>query len=439
MGGLNVEINELRGASLDLHLPPELEDDLLKGRNVCYNTISVVEGTEDVEFHIPPDPECYFVLNQARLEGYFVVSDDDGGNVLPIHEVTLADDYAACLFSQVEIYLNGTQVCDLSAPVSYPYKHYIDTTLSYQFNTINGVCKAGGYYLSHRGKCCFNYENGVPNLLNCDDKNEWHQSILSGKKVYFSSTVPADILYMDKYLPPNVEITMKLKRFNTSFGIQQKVEDKTFHMVLKDVKLIMRKVLPSQRVRDRFRSRLLQRPCFLPYKDSQMKLHHVPQGTRYISVNHINSHLLPNQIIFVFVRSAFFTKDKSSLPPFAFKHNNLASVVLKKNGKPLMPRPMECDFDDGDYVELYEYFQSNVGTKNRITLDDYASYQTFLVFDLTPDKCNSFHNHPTSAGDLELDLTFSEPLSEDVTLLSYAFFNSGITIDKNLQVTKLKY
>ena len=81
VGGLNVEIEELKGSSLELHLAPEVESDLLKGRCVSYNTVSPVEDTEDAEFHIPADPECFIILNQARLIGHFEVRDDDGGTV----------------------------------------------------------------------------------------------------------------------------------------------------------------------------------------------------------------------------------------------------------------------------------------------------------------------------------------------------------------------
>ena len=131
IGGLNVEFNELKGESLDLHKALEREVDLISGRTVLYSSVSPIEEMGDVEFHIPPDPECHFLLNQSRLEGYFVVKDDNGGNVLENDGVALTNHYAAAIFSQIEIYLNGTQVCDLSAPISYPYKHNIDVTLSY--------------------------------------------------------------------------------------------------------------------------------------------------------------------------------------------------------------------------------------------------------------------------------------------------------------------
>ena len=440
VGGLNVEINELKSDSLDLHLPPEVQVDLEKGRSVVYNTVSPVEGLEEVEFHVPPDPECFFILNQTRIEGHFVVQDEDGGNVTATNEVTLSNHFAACLFSQIEIYLNGTQVCDLSSILSYPYKQHLDQTLSYHFNTLNNVGRAEGYYLSERENCSFNFaQRGVDTTTSCTDMVTHHQYILDGKKVYFYSTLPADILYTDKYLPPNVEISIKLSRFNPKMGLIQNEPEKSYSIYLKDLKLHMRKVLPTPQARERFKNKLMERPSFLPYKDSQLKHYHIPRGSSVFSVNHINNLLLPNQIYFFFIKSKIFKKEKSNNWPFELGNQNLSSVMLKKNGKPIIPKLMEFDFSTGNYVELYTHFQDNVNSKNRVTLNNHADNLMVLAFDLTPDKCQSFHNHPSVSGNLELDLAFGWPTDEDITLISYAFYNCGITIDKNLQVTKMKY
>ena len=102
-----------------------------------------------------------------------------------------------------------------------------------------------------------------------------------------------------------------------------------------------------------------------------------------------------------------------------------------------MPRPLECD--TYNFMELYEHFQSNVGCRNGISPEGYANGQTFLAFDLTPDKCQSFHNHAGVAGNLELDLTFGRAADAPITLISYSIYNSAISIDNNLQVTKINY
>ena len=202
----------------------------------------------------------------------------------------------------------------------------------------------------------------------------------------------------------------------------------------------MRKVLQSVRVRNRLSAELSKgRPFFLPFKDTQMKHYLIPSGSTSFTANHINnSKLLPQQIIFCMVVSHLFSRWPSNYFSFYFKDANLTSVFLKNNGRPLMPR-LECWMGGDDFMELYRHFQSNVGGRNGISPEAYARGQTFLAFDLTPDKCLFFHNHAGVARNLELDLTFGEATDAPITLIAYAIYNAAISIDNNLQVTKVNY
>lgn len=442
IGGLSVNVNESAIDSLNLHLPHNVETSLEKGRCVTYYTSSPVEGTDTIEFHVPSDPECFFDLSQTRIDGHFIVHDAAKANVKKEDNLTLSNHYAACLFSQIEVYLNGTQVCDLSAHLSYPFKQYIDSIMSYHYNTLNHVKKSEGYYNDMREYCYFNNTLNAAGIdESCDDLEANSKRILDGKKVYFCSTLPVDLFQTDKFLPSDISLEIRLKRFSQKFGLYSpKNDNKDFFITLKDVKLTMRKILPKQHIRNRLKTNLLQKPYFLPYKDSQMKFFHIPMGSSCFSVNNINTEVLPNQIIFFLVRSDNLTKD----PDFhnyhlRFQTANVHTIMLKNNGRPVTPKALEFNNTLRDYVELYDFCQSNIGTKNRITLKNFAHGFFFIAYDLTPDKCNSFHNHPSSYGNLELDLTFSVPTEGNFTLVSYAFYNSGITIDKNLQVTKIKY
>ena len=435
-----MDFNELQGDSLNAHATPLEDGDLISGRSVLYSSVTPVEDLEDVTFSIPPDPECAFVLNQSRLEGHFVVATDDDKGVGPTDTTAIANHYCAALFSQIEVHLNGTQVCDLSAPLSYPFKHHIDFLLSYDNNVKANVGRAEGFCRTHLSRC---YAKTAPSgkWALCQDMEENRLKIMGGKKVYFCSTVGADIFHTDKYLPPNVEISVVLRRFNPCFGLLQNNPDKVYRIRLKELKLRMRKVLPCERVRNRLNTELLKcRPFFLPFKDTQMKQYLIPAGSLGFSANHINnSELLPQQIIFCMTRSDVFAKGPNVAFPFHFKHCDLRSVILKNNGRPLMPRPIECEIESGDYMELYDHFQSNVGGRNRISTLAFTDGQMFLAFDLTPDKCLSFHNHVGVPGNLEIDLTFGRPTKTPTTLISYAIYNAAISIDSSLQVTKVKY
>ena len=80
--------------------------------------------------------------------------------------------------------------------------------------------------------------------------NKRKQLILEGKKVYFNTRLAIDLFDTDRFLPPNVDIKIKLVRSAEKFGLLQENTAKSFKIMLKDVKLHMRKALPTLLLRE---------------------------------------------------------------------------------------------------------------------------------------------------------------------------------------------
>ena len=110
IAGLGFEQDDLIEQALDLHSPLGVDVSLDKGSDVIYNSVSSVTNSGPLEFLIPRDAECSFILDQTRLVGHFVVETEEGSNVKAVDKVYLANNFTYNLFSQVEIYLNGMQV-----------------------------------------------------------------------------------------------------------------------------------------------------------------------------------------------------------------------------------------------------------------------------------------------------------------------------------------
>ena len=130
--------------------------------------------------------------------------------------------------------------------------------------------------------------------------------------------------------------------------------------------------------------------------------------------------------------------------PFDFPHFGLTSFNLKKNGQNIFPKALEVDIDDGNYVDLYRHVYDSLGVSHSnqsfgLSMRNFIKGKFFLVADLNPDRCNSYHVHPDAYGNLDLELTFKENLDEAVHLLAYMIYNSGIKIDQFQQVTKGSY
>ena len=435
IGGLAVEQNDATEEGLALHAPLDVETALIDGSNVIYNSVASITNTGPVEFLVPRDNECSFILNQSRLSGYFIVEDEEGAGVSESHKVTLVNHFAACLFSQVEVYLNGTQVCDLSSAVSYPWKMFLQSYLSYNIDVKDTYLSSEGYYSE-----VYKEIELVSPTTGANSMKKRREIMINKKKVFFSTRLAVDLFHTDKFLPPNVDMKIKLVRSPEKFGLLQEEDGKSFKIVLKDLKLQMRKVLPTLEERERFKARLLREPCYLPFKASRMRHYVIPTGVSSINIANISNGILPKSVYFVMIHNQAMSHEPDQ-NPFNFQHFNLSSYNLKRNGQCVFPRPFQINPEIGDAVELYRHLYDSIGISHGnqsigMTFDDFLNGRFVLAADLTPDQCNSFHAHPDVYGNLDLELGFSTITPHPIYVIALSIFNSGIKLDQFQQVIK---
>ena len=247
-------------------------------------------------------------------------------------------------------------------------------------------------------------------------------------------------MYTDKYMPPSVDIKIKLIRNNPTFCILHGEDDKSFKIVLKDLRLKMRKVLPIEQQRNHFRMKMSQKPCYIPFKLSQLKVFVIPAGVTSYTVTNIASQILHKQVIFTLIHNEALTHG-SKHNPFNFQHFDLNCFNLVKNGQCVFPKAFQPDFDVDNYMDLYRHMYDSTafGISNsscNISPGLFKRGRCFLTADLTPDRCNSFHIHPDEKGKLDLELGFKTAKPHPIYLLAYSIFNSEIKIEENGQVIR---
>ena len=202
----------------------------------------------------------------------------------------------------------------------------------------------------------------------------------------------------------------------------------------------MKKVLPTLQIRDNYKARLLKFPCYLPYKASKLRHFTIPKGVASHTVSNLASGILPKSVIFAMISNDAMNLDPTA-NPFNFEHFNLTSFNVKKNGQNVFPKPIQTDFDKGDYINLFRHMYDSLGVKHGnhsfgLSLDHFKNGKTFLVVDLNPDQCNLYHTHPDTFGSLDLELTFKDNLEGPIYVFAYMIYNSGIKIDQYEQVIK---
>ena len=461
VGGLVVEKNDNTDEGLAVHEPVDVETGLISGGNVIYHSVSPISNSGPIEFIVPRDNECSFILNQTRLSGHFIVEDQDGNPVKPDDKVSMVNHFTACLFSQVEVYLNGTQICDLSSANSYPWRMFIQSFLTYSKAVKETYLVAEGFY-NEKADEVDNLSYHTISSQSTPGMYLMRQLITNKRKVFFNTRLAVDFFHTDKFLPPNIDIKIKLIRNKETFGLrylpqtsstveipatsssaatsETVLTTKHYRIVLQDLKLHMRKVLPTLQIRDNYKARLLKSPCYLPYKDSKLRHFTIPGGVQSYTISNVATGILPKSVIFAMVHNNAMNLNPN-YNPFNFEHFYLTRFNITKNGQNVFPKAIETDFKEGNFMDLYRHMYDSLGVKHGnhsfgLTAAHFVKGKTFLVADLNPDQCNLYHTHADEYGNLDLELSFGEDLKHPIYVFAYMNYNSGIKIDEYQQVIR---
>jgi hypothetical protein len=416
---------------LDLFTPIIKEDTMQDGKEIEIFPTGVVTDTGPYDFVIPSDGNEFTAMPLTRLHGEIEVLKLDGGKVTDTEINAHVNLLPHSLFRQMELYVNGKQVADLSTP-SYPFKAYIQTHLG-----TTDDAKKITYSPEMWSKDTITKENSF--VLTGDTKSDTfvkrHARLKEGK-IYFSIILHVDFLQCRNLLMPGVELKLRLVRNDDTFSLlgatlQTKIKIHKLHLTIRRVKLD-----PSISIG--FEKSLQTQPAVYPIANSKIKTYTISSGIQSERISQIFRGTLPRQIIVGFVDSKA-ADGNINANPFVFEHfdNNYFNGYI--NGEPIIPRAFQPDPTNKNYWREYRWFLDNTACilsnqTHGITYNEFCTNSFFYVFDLSPDLCNSFHIHQPMAGTFDLQIAFKSALAKNITAIIYATFDEKILIDKDGEV-----
>lgn len=426
---------ELTSSSLDIFTVPPVDAVILEGNNIYYYPLNAISDNGPFEFIIPKDPDSWTALPLTRLEGEISLEKIDGSDWVAASDlVSVVNLFPQSIFKQVECELNGIQVCDLSTP-TYSWKSFIETQLTYGKDAKDTHLANALYLKDTEGK----------ETTYAADSDGWKERFkqLQSRKFPFSILIHSDFFQSQKYLLPNIEIKLKLIRNADTFSLlAAETLSSKYKLTMKNLRLQMRRIKIDPIAQAAMEQKLKGTPALYDITQSKIKTFLIPSGTKSIDLPSMIQGNLPRSVIFGFVTSAGFNGSISG-NPFYFNHQNVNLFNLKINGKPVVPTPFTPDFSGGNFAREYRWFTDNTGIlheneTNGITKTEYLNNSNFWCFDLSPDLCNSFHNHKAKQGSMDLSLGFSTETTQNLHMLLYGSFNSVIAIDHLRNVTVLE-
>ena len=410
----------------------EVESSMVDGKTVEYLPIASVTQEGPYEFFIPQDELCFFNLNQTRLVGSFQILHkddtkiknitDDTANITADAEdakISICNMLPATLFRQVEVYLNSTQVQDITSPC-YPWKHHLETLLSY-----SKECK--DTFLR-----CEMYE---------EDETKRKEFIKNSKICNFSIKPSIDVFNSQKFLGPNVSLKLRFLRSDKTFGIIKNTSTSDYYIKIISLKLQMRKIMPTTFTKDQFYKRLAIKEAQMAFNSAKIRTYQIAKGQTNHTLSNVCNGTLPKHVMIAMVDAGAFSGVEFT-DPLKYQNFKLNKVNILINGQNHLPSPLEADFEtEENLIELYRHLTDNTGIlhgnhSNGITYDQFKTNSSIIAFDLNPDRCLHYHNHMTTKGSISLELGFKSATANNIVVLVYMTFQSGLKFNNLQQVIK---
>jgi hypothetical protein len=264
-------------------------------------------------------------------------------------------------------------------------------------------------------------------------------TILKGGVVKdFETIIHSDFFQIYRHLPSGCAIRLKFIRNEDSFSFIENVGDYKIELV--DLRVTVRKIELNKNIYDANEKQFAKGgSAILPTVRSQIKTFVIASGITSIVQPSIINGQLPRNMIVCFL-SAAALNNAITKNPYNFQHFNIKSINARVNGVCKPSIPYTTDFASGIFMRAYRGLFDSIGIShsnggNSVTPDHFVGGCTFFAFDLTPDMCNGWHEHPRKSGVIDLELSFSKALTEPINIIVYSSYDNFIMIDKFRNLT----
>jgi hypothetical protein len=437
-GSVQITENDVISHSADIFRPIAQEVSMLEGRCIAYRPVSFSQ-TGPFEFQIIPRHKQYVNLSKTRLYMKVRITKSDGAILTNTDFVAMTNLGVSTMIRQVDIEIGGKQVPDLTN-THFHYKTYIETMLSYSFTARDSHLRASLLY---------------PDDAFTFDDTKWHvstaadQSANKGYKIRMNKAklsakmeamipLQSDFLQSDRFLPPDIPITIKLSRESDAFALMSNIDTGGYKIEILDMKLYVKFIELNPAITEAHARDIATKPILLPINKTEIKTHTFPTGLTTFSIPNVFSGNLPKSIIIGLLNNANYNGTYKT-NPYNFQHFDLNYLCLRVNGEQVPTDPYTPDFENLLFMREYREFFDNLGihhddTGNIVTPDLYRGGLCFFAFDFSPDGCNGFHYHPAKTGVIDVDIRLKTALTHPLTVLVFATYNAIVSIDKNINV-----
>ena len=423
---------ECAKSELDLFTIPPTQTSIEMSTFCDYHPLTSLADDTPIEFEIGGTGDDYIDLANTFLYLKVKLTRADGTDLHADDVVAPTNYFLHGLFSQVDIWLNGTQIT--TSMNTYPYRAILEALLSYGSDAKRSQLGASLFYVDDAGK--------FDSIVVDDTANTGfatrRATTARSRTVDLMGRLHADIFFQDRYMLNEVSVKIKLTRSKKEFCLIG-AADANFAIRIVAAELHVRKVKLSPSVFLAHAKALERGTAKYPVKRVVCKTFTIPAGFLDVSIEKLFSGQLPARVVVGLVDVESFN-GAIRRNPYNFQHFDLNEIAVYLDGQQAQSvRVLRPDFANRLYVDAYMSLFSGTNKINRdegnyISREDYARGYSLYVYDLSPDLAENDHYNLIRQGNVRLVLKFANALPGAVTAIAYAEFDSLIEVDRDRNI-----
>ena len=426
--------------SLALFDNPAINTGVISHKYVQFLPVSQFSKTGILQFIIDGTSNYYVNLKCSYLQVKGKIVKKDGTDIDEGDEASFINLPLQTLWNQVDISLQHKKFSS-NVGTNYAYKAYIDTLLNSSPTETSNQLTSQIYAKDVAGDMDKIAGNGGYLVRSGFTKNS--------QIVQMLGPLCLDICQQDRFLLNGIQLNLKFWPNKSPFYIMTDKEDKGYRFDITDAYLNVCMVEVSPAILVGHAAALKDSPALYPYYQSDIQAISISKGLQTFSIDNIFQGDIPSDLIVGLVSEKAYigTYDKN---PFNFQHFNCNYCGLFVNDISVPAQPFEPLYKEekgetentkDQNASYNEPYLSLFGSKYRtaetvpISREEYPFGYCLYKFQLSEkDKEEEDYISLPRRGQSRLQLRFSKPLPESVSVIIYAHFPKMMHIDESRNV-----
>jgi len=435
---LGVATTHGQASNFALNAPLVVEESQ-KGRtnNYCV-PISPLSSGGPYEFEIPPQGSSFLNGHSICLYGRCKIVKADGTAFADTINIAPVNMFGLTAWEKVEVILNNESSNGSSADYSN-YKNYLETMLSYEGDARETHLRTQLFYLDTPGRMDTMKGTGIAAGEAINEGFRWRYNLCKASHEFdFFAPIATDILRSSKMIAPNIQVNIRLTPAPDKWMLNTRNTDSAYTVRFTELRLYYDRIILREQTP-------VADPEYYPFVKTIMSKYAIPPNMQTYHIRMQTGGVIPKQLVLFQVETRA-AEGNYAKNPFNFKHFNLERLSLRVNGQEFPAQGYSPNFNSDPPLIMRElaglYQNTGMFKTDRgccVSATGFANGQTMFAFDLTPDRCNSFHLHRSETGTIDIELAWAFALVDPITVFVHAVYDAVYGHKANDRPFQLQY